>query len=117
MEAARPAEGTKAPTSSASSSISLDAMHDALAYLAAFTLVAWGLIHVAPTRQVITSMEPSTKRQPAGHLTQEWIVEALGMWGLATLSSPPSSRYSWAPASLDPARPISELKRVAAPYP
>ena len=60
MEAARPAEGTKAPTSSASSSISLDAMHDALAYLAAFTLVAWGLIHVAPTRQVITSMEPST---------------------------------------------------------
>jgi hypothetical protein len=51
MEAARPAEGTKAPTSSASSSISLDAMRDALAYLAAFVLVAWGVIHVAPTRR------------------------------------------------------------------
>jgi hypothetical protein len=32
-------------------------MRDALAYLAAVILAAWGVIHVAPTRQVVTSME------------------------------------------------------------
>ena len=59
-------------------------MRDALAYLAAVILAAWGVIHVAPTRQVVTSMEPST-HDTRLVITQEWIVEALAMWGLAAL--------------------------------
>jgi hypothetical protein len=59
-------------------------MRDALAYLAAGILAAWGVIHVAPTRQVVTSMEPSTNDSRLV-IIQEWIVEALAMWGLAAL--------------------------------
>jgi hypothetical protein len=51
-------------------------MRDALAYLAAAILAAWGVIHVAPTRQVVRSMEPSSNDSRLV-ITQEWIVEAL----------------------------------------
>ena len=42
------------------------------------------MIHVAPTRQVVTSVQPSTNNSRLV-ITQQWIVEALAMWGLATL--------------------------------
>jgi hypothetical protein len=59
-------------------------MRDALAYVAPAVLAAWGVIHVAPTRQVVSSMEPST-HDTRLVIAQEWIVEALAVWGLATL--------------------------------
>jgi hypothetical protein len=78
----------------------LDPMRDALAYLAAGILAAWGVIHVVPTRQVVTSMEPSTSDSRLV-ITQEWIVEALAMWGLATLviataaTATPAATENW----------------------
>jgi hypothetical protein len=59
-------------------------MRDALAYLAAAILASWGVIHVAPTREVVGSMEPSTNDSRLV-MTQEWIVEGIANWGLAAL--------------------------------
>jgi hypothetical protein len=75
-------------------------MRDALAYLAAVILAAWGVIHVAPTRQVVTSMEPTTNDTRLV-ITQEWIVEAVAMWGIATLiivaaaTATPAATQNW----------------------
>jgi hypothetical protein len=71
---------TKAPTRTPSPSLKRGPRRDAFAYLAAAIRAAWGVIHVAPTRQVVTSMEPSTNDSRLV-ITQEWIVEALAMWG------------------------------------
>jgi hypothetical protein len=75
-------------------------MRDALAYLAAAILAIWGVIHVAPTRQVVSSMEPSTNDNRLV-ITQEWAVETVAMWGLATLvivaaaTATPAATQNW----------------------
>jgi hypothetical protein len=75
-------------------------MRDLLAYLAAAILAAWAVIHVVPTRQVVRSIEPSTNDSRLV-ITQEWIVEALAMWGLATLvivvaaTATPAATENW----------------------
>jgi hypothetical protein len=59
-------------------------MREALAYLAGVILAGWGLVHVIPIRQVIRSLQPATNDSRLV-ITQEWVVEALAMWGLAAL--------------------------------
>lgn len=59
-------------------------MAEALAYLAAATIGLWGLSHAIPTRKVVTGFEPTTADN---HwvILQEWLAEAVTMWGLAAL--------------------------------
>jgi hypothetical protein len=55
-----------------------------LAYVAATVVAAWGLAHAIPTRQVLAGFEPVSVDNRRV-LLQEWLAEALTMWGLATL--------------------------------
>jgi hypothetical protein len=57
-------------------------MMDVLAYLAAALIGLWGTAHVIPTGQVLAGFEPITPDNRR-ILTQEWIAEAVTMWGLA----------------------------------
>jgi hypothetical protein len=59
-------------------------MAEALAYLAAATIGLWGISHAIPTRKVVAGFEPTT---PDNHwlVLQEWVAEAVTMWGLAAL--------------------------------
>src|SRR6516165_518802 len=59
-------------------------MRDTLAYLAAVLTGLWGIAHAIPTSQVVAGFEP-TSRDNRRVITQEWIAEALTMWGLAAL--------------------------------
>ncbi len=59
-------------------------MAEVLAYVAGAVLAAWGVSHAAPTRQVIAGFEPTTVDNHRVIL-QEWIIEAVAMWGLAAL--------------------------------
>ena len=59
-------------------------MTTALAYVAAVLVGMWGVAHALPTRRVIADFGP------IGHnnrriLLQEWLAEAITMWGLAAL--------------------------------
>lgn len=55
-----------------------------LAYLAATIVALWGVAHAVPTRRVIAGFAPiSTDNRRV--LTQEWLAEALTMWGSAVL--------------------------------
>jgi hypothetical protein len=57
---------------------------EVLAYLAAATIGSWGIAHAIPTRKVVEGFEPTTADN---HwlILQEWVAEAVTMWGLATL--------------------------------
>lgn len=57
-------------------------MTEALAYLAAVLVALWGVAHVIPTRQVVAGFETITAENRRV-LVQEWLAEALTMWGLA----------------------------------
>ena len=57
---------------------------EALAYLAAALVGAWGVAHAVPTRQVLAGFAP-IGRDNRRILTQEWLAEAVTMWGLAAL--------------------------------
>jgi hypothetical protein len=59
-------------------------MRNTLAYLAAIVIGLWGVGHVIPTAQVVAGFEP-TSRDNQLVITQEWLIEALTMWGLAIL--------------------------------
>ena len=53
-----------------------------LAYLAAAIVAVWGIAHAIPTRQVLIGFRPITQDNRRVVL-QEWMAEALTMWGLA----------------------------------
>ena len=57
---------------------------EVLAYIAAATVALWGVSHVIPTRQVVAGFAPITADNRRV-LTQEWLAEALTMWGIAAL--------------------------------
>lgn len=59
-------------------------MANVLAYLAAALVGLWGVLHAAPTRQVIAGFEP-TAVDNQRVILQEWLAEAFTMWGLAAL--------------------------------
>lgn len=57
---------------------------EALAYIAAATVALWGVAHVIPTRKVVAGFAPLTTDNRRV-LTQEWLAEALAMWGISSL--------------------------------
>lgn len=59
-------------------------MSSTLAYVAAATIGLWGVAHVLPTRRVVAGFEPlsSDNRRV---LVQEWVAEAVTMWGISTV--------------------------------
>jgi hypothetical protein len=59
-------------------------MAEALAYLAAATIGLWCISHAIATRKVVAGFEPTTADN---HwlVLQEWVAEAVTMWGLAAL--------------------------------
>lgn len=61
-----------------------EAMAQVLAYLAAAVIAVWGVSHAMPTRQVVAGFEP-TAVDNHRVILQEWIIEAVAMWGLAGL--------------------------------
>ena len=56
----------------------------AIAYVAAGLVGLWGVAHVVPTRQVVRGFAPISKDNRFV-LVQEWLAEALTMWGIAAL--------------------------------
>ena len=59
-------------------------MSDVLAYVAAALIGLWGVSHAIPTRQVVAGFEP-TAIDNHRIIMQEWLAEALTMWGLTAL--------------------------------
>jgi hypothetical protein len=59
-------------------------VQDTLAYFAAILTGLWGVAHIIPTSQVVAGFQP-TSRDNRLIITQEWLAEALTMWGLAIL--------------------------------
>jgi hypothetical protein len=59
-------------------------MHAVLAYLSAAIITAWGIAHAIPTRQVLAGFSPIT-RDNRRVIQQEWLAEAVTMWGLAAV--------------------------------
>lgn len=57
-------------------------MATALAYAAAAVIAAWGLVHVIPTRQVVSGFGAITADN-VRIITQEWLAEGITMWGIA----------------------------------
>ena len=57
---------------------------EVLAYIAAAMTGLWGMAHAIPTRQVVAGFGPISKDNRLV-VTQEWLVEAFAMWGLAIL--------------------------------
>jgi hypothetical protein len=55
-----------------------------LAYLAAVVTGLWGVAHAIPTRQVLAGFAPITLGNRR-ILLQEWLAEAITMWGVAVL--------------------------------
>jgi hypothetical protein len=54
------------------------------AYVAAALTALWGVAHAVPTRQVLAGFAPITADNRRV-LKQEWLAEAMTMWGLAAL--------------------------------
>jgi hypothetical protein len=73
-------------------------MRDVLAYLAAALIGLWGTAHVIPTRQVLAGFEPITPDNRRV-LTQEWIAEAVTLWGLAAIVAVLTAAYPGQPAT------------------
>ena len=59
-------------------------MSAVLAYLAAVLVAGWGVAHTIPTRQVLAGFEPITTDNRRV-LAQEWLAEAVTMWGVASM--------------------------------
>lgn len=59
-------------------------MGQVLAYVAAAITAAWGVAHAVPTARVVAGFEPLTTDNRRV-LVQEWLAEALTMWGIAGL--------------------------------
>src|SRR5271166_2092142 len=59
-------------------------MATALAYVAATLVALWGVAHSIPTRRVLESFEPISVDNRR-ILLQEWLAEALTMWGVAAV--------------------------------
>ena len=59
-------------------------MTTCLAYVAAALIGVWGVAHALPTRQVVAGFGP-IGRDNRRILLQEWLAEAITMWGLAAL--------------------------------
>jgi hypothetical protein len=59
-------------------------MAELFAYVAAGVIAVWGISHAMPTRQVVAGFEP-TAVDNHRVILQEWIIEAVAMWGLAAL--------------------------------
>jgi hypothetical protein len=57
-------------------------MNEVLAYVAAGMVGLWGVAHAVPTRQVLAGFDPITLDNRRV-LLQEWLAEAVTMWGLA----------------------------------
>ncbi len=55
-----------------------------LAYIAGTVIAAWGVAHAIPTRQVLAGFEPVTADN-RWIVLQEWLAEALTMWGIAAV--------------------------------
>lgn len=55
-----------------------------LAYIAGGLVGVWGVSHAIPTQQVVAGFEPIS-RDNRRVLIQEWLAEALTMWGLTGL--------------------------------
>jgi hypothetical protein len=55
-----------------------------LAYSAAALTALWGVAHAIPTRQVLAGFAPIS-RDNRLVLMQEWLAEAITMWGVAAL--------------------------------
>lgn len=53
-----------------------------IAYLAAAITGLWGVAHVVPTTRVVAGFEPIS-RDNRRVLLQEWLLEAVTMWGIA----------------------------------
>lgn len=59
-------------------------MATVMALLAAGVVALWGVAHVIPTRNVLAGFAPITVDNRRVVL-QEWLVEAVTMWGIAAL--------------------------------
>jgi hypothetical protein len=59
-------------------------VNEFIAYLAAGLVALWGVAHAVPTAQVVAGFAPITMDNRRV-LTQEWLAEALTMWGLAAV--------------------------------
>jgi hypothetical protein len=59
-------------------------MASALAYLGASITALWGVAHAIPTTSVLRSFEPISDDNRRVVL-QEWVAEAVTMWGIAAL--------------------------------
>jgi hypothetical protein len=59
-------------------------MNAVLAYVSAAMVGVWGVLHAVPTRQVIAGFEPVTADNRRV-IKQEWLAEALTMWGIAAV--------------------------------
>jgi hypothetical protein len=57
---------------------------EALAYVAAAITALWGVSHAIPTPNVLAGFEPITPDNRRV-LLQEWLAEAVTMWGIAAL--------------------------------
>ncbi len=74
-------------------------MTSVLAYIAAIAVGLWGVAHVAPTRQVLAGFAPIT-RDNRRVLLQEWLAEAITMWGISTQIIVITAVGSGAPATV-----------------
>ena len=59
-------------------------MGAAFAYVAAAAIGLWGVSHAVPTAQVVAGFEPISQDNRRV-IVQEWLAEAVTMWGLAAL--------------------------------
>jgi hypothetical protein len=59
-------------------------MPELLAYVAAALVGLWGISHAIPTRHVVAGFEP-TSTDNHRVILQEWLAEAVTMWGLGAL--------------------------------
>ena len=59
-------------------------MSTLLAYVAAAAVGIWGVAHAVPTRQVVSGFAPVTTDNRRVIL-QEWLAEAVTMWGIALI--------------------------------
>ena len=55
-----------------------------LAYVAGAVVAVWGVTHAIPTRRVVAGFEP-TALDNHRVILQEWLAEAVAMWGSAAL--------------------------------
>jgi hypothetical protein len=59
-------------------------MPTALVYVAATLVTVWGFAHATPTRKVLEGFRPISVDNRR-IILQEWLAEALQMWGIAAV--------------------------------